>query len=93
MTSFDTITATTAQLRAGSLSPVALMEATLDRIARLDPKLHSFICLADDPLESARAAGCGCAFNPPCVHATSACMATAPVLEQARDGRDVAGLR
>jgi aspartyl-tRNA(Asn)/glutamyl-tRNA(Gln) amidotransferase subunit A len=56
MTAFGTITATAAQIRAGSLSPVALMEATLDRIARLDPKLHSFICLADDPLKSARAA-------------------------------------
>ena len=35
MTAFGTITATAAQLRAGSLSPVALMEATLDRIAHL----------------------------------------------------------
>jgi aspartyl-tRNA(Asn)/glutamyl-tRNA(Gln) amidotransferase subunit A len=56
MSAFGTITATAAQLRAGSLSPVALIEATLDRIARLDSKLHSFIYPADDPLGSARAA-------------------------------------
>ena len=36
MSAFGTITATAAQLRAGSLSPVALIEATLDRIARLE---------------------------------------------------------
>ena len=53
---FTTVTAAVAQIHAGSLSPVALMEATLDRIARLDPGLHSFIFLADDALGQAKAA-------------------------------------
>jgi aspartyl-tRNA(Asn)/glutamyl-tRNA(Gln) amidotransferase subunit A len=59
MTPFDTITTLAPQLRAGMLSPVALMEATLDRIARIDPALHSYICLADDPLGAAKAAAQG----------------------------------
>jgi aspartyl-tRNA(Asn)/glutamyl-tRNA(Gln) amidotransferase subunit A len=57
MSVFGTITATAARIRAGSLSPVALMETTLDRIARLDPELHSFIFIAEDPVASAKAAG------------------------------------
>jgi aspartyl-tRNA(Asn)/glutamyl-tRNA(Gln) amidotransferase subunit A len=56
MSVFGTITATAARIRAGSLSPVALMETTLDRIAGLDPKLHSFIFIAEDPVASAKAA-------------------------------------
>jgi aspartyl-tRNA(Asn)/glutamyl-tRNA(Gln) amidotransferase subunit A len=56
MSPFATIMAAGAAIRAGSLSPVALMGATLDRIARLDPALHSFICLADDALGQAKAA-------------------------------------
>ena len=56
MSVFGTITATAARIRAGSLSPVALMETTLDRIARLDPELHSFIFIAEDPVASAKAA-------------------------------------
>jgi aspartyl-tRNA(Asn)/glutamyl-tRNA(Gln) amidotransferase subunit A len=51
-----TITAMVAQIREGSLSPVALVEETLDRIARVDPALRSFICLADDALGPAKAA-------------------------------------
>jgi aspartyl-tRNA(Asn)/glutamyl-tRNA(Gln) amidotransferase subunit A len=43
-------------LRAGKISPVALTEACLERIARLDDKLMSFICLAPDALEQARRA-------------------------------------
>src|SRR5215468_3268452 len=39
------------------LSPVELVESRLDRIARLDSRLHSFICvLADDARREARAA-------------------------------------
>src|SRR5262252_8548538 len=39
------------------LSPVELVESRLDRIARLDSRLHSFICvLADDARRGARAA-------------------------------------
>ena len=53
---FATITKAASQIRAGKLSPVELMEATLDRIARLDPALHSFICTADDALGQAEAA-------------------------------------
>jgi aspartyl-tRNA(Asn)/glutamyl-tRNA(Gln) amidotransferase subunit A len=41
-------------LRAGSVSPVALTEACLDRIRQHDPKLQSFIHLAADALEQAR---------------------------------------
>ncbi|HEY4042677.1 MAG TPA: hypothetical protein VGM32_12645 [Rhodopila sp.] len=40
----------------GSLSPVALVGATLDHIARLDSDLHSFICFSGDPLGPAKAA-------------------------------------
>ncbi len=53
-------------MRAGSLSPVALMEASLDRIARLDPALHSFICLADDPLGQAKDAAARIARGETC---------------------------
>ena len=59
VTPFGTITTLVPQIRAGTLSPVALMEATLDRIARIDPALHSYIGLADDPLGAAKAAA-GC---------------------------------
>jgi aspartyl-tRNA(Asn)/glutamyl-tRNA(Gln) amidotransferase subunit A len=41
-------------LRAGSVSPVALTEACLDRIGQHDSKLKSFIHLAADALEQAR---------------------------------------
>ncbi|MGE0716111.1 MAG: amidase [Alphaproteobacteria bacterium] len=44
-------------IRAGKLSPVALTEATLARIARLQPRLGAFITVtADLALEQARAA-------------------------------------
>ena len=38
-----------------ALSPVELTEACLDRIAQVDDRLQSFICLAPDALEQARA--------------------------------------
>jgi aspartyl-tRNA(Asn)/glutamyl-tRNA(Gln) amidotransferase subunit A len=40
---FDSVTASSARIRAGSLSPVACAEALLDRIAALDVRLHAFI--------------------------------------------------
>jgi aspartyl-tRNA(Asn)/glutamyl-tRNA(Gln) amidotransferase subunit A len=44
----------------GSLSPVALTEAYLDRIAALDGELHSYVLvLRDEALAAARAAGAG----------------------------------
>jgi len=44
-------------LASGALDPVALMEATLDRIARLDPQLHAFDFVArDEALAAAEAA-------------------------------------
>jgi aspartyl-tRNA(Asn)/glutamyl-tRNA(Gln) amidotransferase subunit A len=44
-------------IEAGELSPVELVESRLDRIARLDTRLHSFIrVLADDAGREARAA-------------------------------------
>jgi aspartyl-tRNA(Asn)/glutamyl-tRNA(Gln) amidotransferase subunit A len=43
-------------IRTGKVSPVALTEACLERIARHDAKLKSFIHLADDALEQARQA-------------------------------------
>ena len=48
--------ATITELTAHRISPVAITEHLLDRIHRLDPSLHSFICLAPDALEQARAA-------------------------------------
>jgi aspartyl-tRNA(Asn)/glutamyl-tRNA(Gln) amidotransferase subunit A len=54
MNAFGTIAELAPRLRAGELSPVTLMEETLDRIAKVDPGLHSYICLADDPLGAAR---------------------------------------
>jgi aspartyl-tRNA(Asn)/glutamyl-tRNA(Gln) amidotransferase subunit A len=40
---FEPITALAARIRAGALSPVALTEALLERIAALDGRLHAFI--------------------------------------------------
>jgi aspartyl-tRNA(Asn)/glutamyl-tRNA(Gln) amidotransferase subunit A len=40
---FRSIHALSSEMRAGRLSPVALLEATLDRIARIDPGLQSYI--------------------------------------------------
>jgi aspartyl-tRNA(Asn)/glutamyl-tRNA(Gln) amidotransferase subunit A len=45
-----------ADIAAGRVTAVAVMEATLDRIRRIDPLLDSFICHAPDPLAAARAA-------------------------------------
>ncbi|MBV9782640.1 MAG: Asp-tRNA(Asn)/Glu-tRNA(Gln) amidotransferase subunit GatA [Acidisphaera sp.] len=53
---FATIETLSAEVRASRLSPVALMESLLERIARIDPVLQSFICLAPEPLEQARRA-------------------------------------
>ncbi len=44
-----------ADLRLGKLTSIDLLENALDRIAMLDCKLESFVCLSDD----ARALGCG----------------------------------
>ena len=52
----EPIEALAPKVRAGKLSPVALTEACLERIDRLDGKLHSFIHVASDALEQARAA-------------------------------------
>jgi aspartyl-tRNA(Asn)/glutamyl-tRNA(Gln) amidotransferase subunit A len=43
-------------LRAGRLSPVALVEATLDRVDRLDGQVQSFICRSATALDEARQA-------------------------------------
>jgi aspartyl-tRNA(Asn)/glutamyl-tRNA(Gln) amidotransferase subunit A len=44
------------RLRDGSLSAIALTEAYLDRLRRIEPRLQSFACVADDALVQARAA-------------------------------------
>ena len=52
-----TITEMAAQIRAGALSPVKLAETSLERIAALDKRLHSFIAVTRDrALAEARAA-------------------------------------
>ncbi len=52
-----TIAEASRAIAAGSLSPVALTEAYLDRIAALDGELHSYVLvLRDQALEAARAA-------------------------------------
>jgi aspartyl-tRNA(Asn)/glutamyl-tRNA(Gln) amidotransferase subunit A len=54
---FESITALAAQFRAGVLSPVALTEALLERIAALDGRLHAFIAVTRErALAEARAA-------------------------------------
>jgi amidase len=40
---YQSIMQVSAALRSGKLSPVDLLEAILDRIAALDPKLHSYL--------------------------------------------------
>jgi len=44
------------RIRTKALSPVELTQACLDRIAQVDDRLLSFICLAPDALEQARLA-------------------------------------
>jgi len=44
------------RIRTKALSPVELTQACLDRIAQVDDRLLSFICLAPDALEQARRA-------------------------------------
>lgn len=52
-----TIAEAAARLRSGELSPVALVQACLDRIAALDSRLHAFITpTADQALAAAREA-------------------------------------
>jgi aspartyl-tRNA(Asn)/glutamyl-tRNA(Gln) amidotransferase subunit A len=53
---YATIAGLSAAIAAGDESPVALVQAALDRIARVDGDLQSFICLAPDPLGAACAA-------------------------------------
>jgi aspartyl-tRNA(Asn)/glutamyl-tRNA(Gln) amidotransferase subunit A len=43
-------------LQARQLSPVELMQATLARVERLDGALQSFVCMAPDALDQAKAA-------------------------------------
>lgn len=50
-----TIIEQAARIRAGTLSPVALLSETLDRIARDDAKLTAFICLNEHTREAAEA--------------------------------------
>jgi aspartyl-tRNA(Asn)/glutamyl-tRNA(Gln) amidotransferase subunit A len=54
---FDSITALAAKIRTGAVSPVALTDALLDRIAALDGRLHAFIAVTRErALAEARAA-------------------------------------
>ena len=54
---FESIAALAAKIRAGALSPVALTEALLERIAALDGRLHAFIAVTRErALAEARAA-------------------------------------
>lgn len=54
---YSTIAEITSSIRSHDLSPVDLVDATLARIAELEPKLHSFVHLdADGARECARAA-------------------------------------
>src|SRR5262245_36137992 len=54
---FESIGQLAAKIRGGSLSPVTLTEALLDRVARLDGRLHAFIGLTRErALAEARAA-------------------------------------
>ena len=54
---FESITGLAAKIRAGALSPVALTEALLERIAALDGRLHAFIAVTRErALAEARAA-------------------------------------
>ena len=54
---FESIVGLAARIRAGVLSPVALTETLLDRIAGLDGRLHAFIALTRErALAEARAA-------------------------------------
>jgi aspartyl-tRNA(Asn)/glutamyl-tRNA(Gln) amidotransferase subunit A len=54
---FEPIAALAAKIRAGTLSPVALTEALLERIAALDGRLHAFIAVTRErALAEARAA-------------------------------------
>lgn len=66
---FATITELAGRIRSGALSPVALAEATLERAAALDKRLHAFIALTRDrALAEARAAEAllraGCDLGP-----------------------------
>jgi aspartyl-tRNA(Asn)/glutamyl-tRNA(Gln) amidotransferase subunit A len=45
---FATVSELATQIRSGALSPVKLAEATLERIAALDPRLHAYIAITRD---------------------------------------------
>ena len=54
---YESITGLAARVRAGSLSPVALVEHSLERMAALDPRLHAFLYVSRErALGEARAA-------------------------------------
>jgi aspartyl-tRNA(Asn)/glutamyl-tRNA(Gln) amidotransferase subunit A len=53
---YGTVATLSAAIAGGQVSPVALVQAALERIGQLDGGLQSFICLAPDPLGAARAA-------------------------------------
>jgi len=55
---YQSIMQVSAALRSGKLSPVDLLEAMLDRIAALDPKLHSYLLVTAEAarIEARRAA-------------------------------------
>lgn len=54
---FEPITSLATRMRTGGLSPVRLIEQTLDRIRRCDGRLHAFLALTPDrALAEARAA-------------------------------------
>jgi aspartyl-tRNA(Asn)/glutamyl-tRNA(Gln) amidotransferase subunit A len=53
---YGTIAALSAAIAGGQASPVTLVQAALERIARLDGDLQSFICLTPDPVAAARVA-------------------------------------
>jgi Asp-tRNA(Asn)/Glu-tRNA(Gln) amidotransferase A subunit family amidase len=50
-----------ALLRAGQVSPVAVVEAYLERIARLNPELNAIVTIAPDVLDQAKRAEAGLA--------------------------------
>jgi aspartyl-tRNA(Asn)/glutamyl-tRNA(Gln) amidotransferase subunit A len=48
-----TLAEASARIQAARLSPVELLEAYLDRIAEVDNKIHSYICVAAEPARQA----------------------------------------
>lgn len=57
MLAYETIAQVSARMRSGELSPVAYVEALLERISRFDPGLHAYIrVMPEQALEQAHAA-------------------------------------